>query len=299
MQQRETQRNEVQQILQGLEHLSEGIDRFGHDIQRLDNENLFHQNALISSRRDVLPLTKAIEEKQFAVERAKATDEMLERDLLSIRQTVEEIALHPFDGTFIWKITQIREKLGSSPTLVCLSVIFSFVSAEAQSNVQTSYYSSPFYSSRNGYKMRLRLYPTGDGNARGTHLSLFFVLMRSEYDGIVKYPFCFKVIFCLWDQSGRNEHIIDSFRADARSNSFQRPRSEMNIASGLPKFVPLDVILADDNRFIRDDTIFIKVVIDFGNLSQRCLQELFQLNPAVPHQMKEMTQRHNDDTQPT
>ena len=63
--------------------------------------------------------------------------------------------------------------------------------------------------------MCLRLYPTGDGNCRGTHLSLFFVLMRSEFDGILKYPFCFKVFFCLCDQTGRNEHIIDSFRPDS------------------------------------------------------------------------------------
>lgn len=146
--------------------------------------------------------------------------------------------------------------------------------------------------------MCLRLYPTGDGNCRGTHLSLFFVLMRSEFDGILKYPFCFKVFFCLCDQTGRNEHIIDSFRPDPHSNSFQRPRSQMNIASGLPKFVPLEIILQDENRFIRDNTIFIRVFIDFENLSQENLEELFRMSPSIPHPIGEITRRQtNNDFQ--
>lgn len=176
---------------------------------------------------------------------------------------------------------------------------YTFFSASAQSGTRTSFYSPPFYSSPNGYKMCLRLYPAGDGNARGTHLSLFFVLMRSEYDGILRYPFSYKIVFCLWDQTGENQHIVDSFRADARSNSFQRPRSCMNIASGLPKFVPLDVLLPEENRFIRDDTMFIKAIVDFGNLPKVYLDELINMSPEIPNQIQYITQKHMIDVQST
>ena len=153
---------------------------------------------------------------------------------------------------------------------------------DAQSERQTSIYSPPFYSSSTGYKMRGRLYLHGDGNARRTHMSLFFVLMRSEYDSILKFPFNFKVTFCLYDQTPAQRHIIDSFRPDIKSNSFQRPRSEMNIASGIPKFFPLAMIEQDGNPYVRDDTIFIKIMVDFDDIPKMLLPYALSLNPGLP-----------------
>ncbi|CAF5122846.1 unnamed protein product, partial [Rotaria sp. Silwood1] len=109
---------------------------------------------------------------------------------------------------------------------------------EAKSERQISISSPPFYSSPNGYKMRARLYLNGNGDAHRTHMSLFFVLMRGLNDPILKFPFNYTVTFCLYDQTPAKRHIIDSFRPDINSSSFQRPRSEMNIGSGIPKFCP-------------------------------------------------------------
>jgi hypothetical protein len=129
--------------------------------------------------------------------------------------------------------------------------------------------------------MCVRLYLCGDGNARQTHMSLFFVLMRGEYDSILKFPFHFKVIFCLYDQTNQQNHIIDAFRPDIRSNSFQRPRSEMNIASGIPKFAPLKIFQQENNPYIRDDMMFIKVMIDFGDMPKAILPYALSINPGL------------------
>jgi hypothetical protein len=153
---------------------------------------------------------------------------------------------------------------------------------DAQSERQTSIYSPPFYSSPVGYKMRARLYLYGDGNARRTHMSLFFVLMRSEHDEILKFPFNYKVTFCLYDQTPNQKHIVDSFRPDIKSNSFQRPRSEMNIASGIPKFFPLATIQQEGNPYVRDDTMFIKIMVDFGDIPKTMLSYMLNLNPGLP-----------------
>ena len=130
--------------------------------------------------------------------------------------------------------------------------------------------------------MRARLYLHGDGNARRTHMSLFFVLMRGRNDAILKFPFNFKVTFCLYDQTTQQRHIIDSFRPDIKSNSFQRPRSEMNIASGIPKFFPLAMIQQEGNPYIRDDTMFIKVMVDFSGMPKSLLSYALSLNPGIP-----------------
>jgi hypothetical protein len=130
--------------------------------------------------------------------------------------------------------------------------------------------------------MGARLYLHGDGNARGTHMSLFFVLMRGLNDSILKFPFNYKVTFCMYDQTGTQTHIIDSFRPDIRSNSFQRPRSDMNIASGIPKFFPLAMIEQENNPYVQDDTMFIKVMVDFGDMPKTLLPYALSLNPGLP-----------------
>lgn len=141
--------------------------------------------------------------------------------------------------------------------------------------------------------MCLRLYFNGDGTGRGTHLSLFFVVMRGKCDALLKWPFSQKVssdsrtsgrqserakrkassTWCacllqvtlmLLDQNNR-EHIIDAFRPDVSSSSFQQPISEMNIASGCPLFCPL-AKLAGKSPYLKEDTIFIKAIVDLTGL---------------------------------
>jgi len=135
--------------------------------------------------------------------------------------------------------------------------------------------------------MRARLYLHGDGNARRTHMSLFFVLMRGPNDAILKFPFNYKVTFCLYDQTPQLRHIIDSFRPDTKSNSFQRPRSEMNIASGIPKFFPLAMIQQEGNPYVRDDTMFIKIMVDFRDMPQDLIPYAISLNPGLPTKIRE------------
>lgn len=39
----------------------------------------------------------------------------------------------------------------------------------------------------------MRLYLHGDGAGKGTHVSLFFVIMKGEYDPLLSWPFKHKV----------------------------------------------------------------------------------------------------------
>jgi hypothetical protein len=205
------------------------------------------------------------------------------------------------------RITKDIDASTFSTLTLHLFILFSFTlfPAAAQSERQTSIYSPPFYSSPRGYKMRARLYLDGDGNARRTHMSLFFLLMGSEYDAILKFPFNYKVIFCLYDQTGSQKHIIESFRPDIRSNSFQRPRSDMNIASGIPKFFLLEMIQQEGNPYVRDDTMFIKVMVDFGDMPKTLLPYALSLNPGLPMHVQqekineEMRRKKEEDVKET
>jgi len=66
-----------------------------------------------------------------------------------------------YEGVLIWKIAEYRQR-----------------KLQAVGGRILSLYSQPFYTSRYGYKMCARIYLNGDGVGRGTHLSLFFVVMQ-------------------------------------------------------------------------------------------------------------------------
>ncbi|CAF1139365.1 unnamed protein product [Rotaria sp. Silwood1] len=56
----------------------------------------------------------------------------------------------------------------------------------------------------------------------------------------------------------------------------------MNIASGIPKFFPLTMIQQENNPYVRDDTMFIKVLVDFDDIPKTLLPYVLSLNPGLP-----------------
>ncbi|CAF3600308.1 unnamed protein product [Rotaria sp. Silwood1] len=260
-----TDRTQLQELYEMLNILSGGIETLSNDQERLSNESLQIQVTTSALTEELSKARLSIEETNALLKGVKLNQDILNQDLASVHEEVNELQHLSYDGTFVWKITNFKEKM-----------------IDAQSERQTSIYSPPFYSSPTGYKMRARLYLNGDGNARRTDMSLFFVLMRSDNDAILKFPFNSKVTFCLYDQTPAQRHIIDSFRPDIRSSSFQRPRSDMNIASGIPKFFSLEIIQQEGNSYVRDDTMFIKIMVDFGDIHKTLLPYALSLNPGLP-----------------
>ena len=151
-----------------------------------------------------------------------------------------------YNGTYIWKIDHYNRRF-----------------QEAVSGKTLSIYSPPFYVGRFGYKVCARMYPNGDGVGKGTHMSMFFVIMRGEYDALLPWPFVQKVHFRLIDQD-RIRDASDAFRPEPHSSSFKRPTSDMNIASGCPKFISHAGLR--EGGYIQNDIMFIKVTVDMANL---------------------------------
>ena len=147
-----------------------------------------------------------------------------------------------YNGTLLWKIEGYHKKR-----------------QDAINGVKTALHSPPFYSAQFGYKMCAKIYMNGDGFGKGSHLSLFFVVMKGDYDALQTWPFQKKITMMLLDQ-GNGDHMVDAFHSDPQSSSFQRPKSDMNIASGSPLFMPIDHL--NNRQYIKDDVMFIKIVVD-------------------------------------
>ena len=128
--------------------------------------------------------------------------------------------------------------------------------------------SSPFFTSNYGYKMCTRVYLNGDGSGKGTHLSIYFILLKGEYDSLLRLPFRQQIEFKLFDQNvHESKHICEKFKPDPNSVSFRRPMGHMNVASGLPMFCSHVKLTDHNSEYIKDNTVFIKTCIDLTDLS--------------------------------
>lgn len=110
-----------------------------------------------------------------------------------------------------------------------------------------------------------RVYLNGDGIGKGTHVSLFFVVMRGNYDSMLSWPFRQRVTLTFLDQNNR-DNIVDAFRPDPSSSSFKRPSSEMNIASGCPMLMTLATLDDVSRAYVKDNTAFIKIMVSTEGL---------------------------------
>ena len=71
----------------------------------------------------------------------------------------------------------------------------------------------------------------------------------------------------------------------------------MNIASGIPKFALLSSIEDNDSPYVRNDTMFMKVMVDFGNMHKSVLPYALSLNPGLPLLVQQaMIERKEEET---
>ncbi|XP_027059293.1 TNF receptor-associated factor 3-like [Pocillopora damicornis] len=229
-------------------------------ITNIENRTADHEVLLVENnrtmeevRRDVGNMKRQLDTTQESTRRHDRRIESIEHTLAlrnvtlaDLEEYVKQQEFSSYDGQLLWKIPDYARKRNDAVT-----------------GQQVSFYSPCFYTSRYGYKMCARIYLNGDGMGKGTHISIFFVVMRGQYDALLRWPFRQKVTFMLLDQDNV-EHVIDAFRPDPNSSSFQRPRRETNIASGCPMFCSLAEL--NNHAYVRDDAMFLKIIVDISDL---------------------------------
>lgn len=159
---------------------------------------------------------------------------------LNLRQQLYENT--SYNGRLLWKIDDVVKRLD-----------------KAKNGKITALHSAPTFTEVYGYKFCGRLYLNGDGVGKCTHISLFFVLMKSEYDNLLMWPFRKAIRMRLLNQIDREKDVFESFESNVNSSSFTKPKNDMNIASGCPLFISKEKFINDG--FIKDDTIFVDVCV--------------------------------------
>jgi len=222
----ETRLREVQDISQQLQRLREQVEQ-APAAQRGSRDNVSLEDSQQFSQ-SILSI-----EKQAAILSANLSDADLKLQLIENTST---------NGMLTWKVDNIQYRINQSRT-----------------GHMTALHSPPCYSHKFGFKFCLRLYLNGDGLGKGKNVSLFFVLMKGDYDNLLDWPFNKRVTFTLLapENSKPVREVQETFVPNKTSSSFQKPTKVMNVAAGCPLF--LDNKRLDD--YISDDSIFLKCVV--------------------------------------
>ena len=257
---------QVEQCVQRITYLEKRWGNLSNEIQDLGKNNSQLSDEIDNLKRHQsavsIPSSKVpgFGNEMVPYDRPSSEVKQLEEKVLEVERTLNVISVHhselelqlqaslasTHNGAFLWRIPEVRRRI-----------------RDAKIGRITSIYSPPFYTGRNGYKMCIRAYLNGDGTGEGTHLSIFFVLMKGEYDPLLQWPFESKVSLILVDQD-HMKHLVQTFKPNAQSSSFQKPKTDMNVASGCPEFADLSIL--ENTSYVKDDVMYIKAIVDTSKI---------------------------------
>lgn len=158
-----------------------------------------------------------------------------------------------------------KHELSGLPRVIVWKIInFSEIFRQAKTGEIKRVYGAPFYTESYGYKLKVGIFPNGFANYTNTHLSVFIVVMKGEYDSIIPWPFEKKVTYTLIDQQEdlvERENVIMEINPDIINAAFVRPIDrEEGPGVGIPEYISHEKLFS--RRYLVDDTLFLQVEVD-------------------------------------
>ena len=166
----------------------------------------------------------------------------IEDQNLELNKTGADMEKKTLNGELLWKIDKLDFRM-----------------AQAKLGKVAALHSAPCYTKQYEYKYCVRLYLQGNGEGRGTHISIFFVVMKSEFDELLQWPMRKQVIIQLLNLRNEADSVIETFFSNTRLSSFQRPTEKMNVAVEYPRLISIEQFL--NRGFVKDNSTFIKVTV--------------------------------------
>ena len=138
---------------------------------------------------------------------------------------------------------------------------FTITGVSKHMKYDTEYISPSFYTYENGYKLRLEVYPNGNDEGNGSHVSIFICLLKGEYDDNLKWPMNITIQLTILNWCKDDTHIMKSFSiSDTRVTS---SNEEANDAWGLSQFCTHSTLLtaSEATKYVEDDCMRISLNI--------------------------------------
>lgn len=221
------------------------VEQLGERVQKVEGKNaaLVQEVAQLKTRVEAVKTQTELRDERVngQLQFTRACCGSLSRSVQDLHRQNET---YSYNGELLWIISDVQQKC-----------------AEARGNPDHCMQSRPFYTSRYGYKVCIRLYMNGHEGEWGSKMSFFFILMKGECDPLLSWPFPHPIEFRLMGQgASKGNDVVVHFQPHPRDESFARPVQGMNEARGAPHCaIPVENLRSE--AYVDDNIIFVKVLV--------------------------------------
>ena len=224
-------------VAKEVAELKENLEKSQLKIQELEREKQAQATINAESKHDIEALTLKV-------------NKDLEREVAELRRQQDQdkaLLLHQYVHVFPIEL-----------------VITNFAERKRSNKV---WHSLPFYTHPQGYKLCLTVYANGEGDGKGTRVSVYANVMRGAYDDNLKWPFQGRVVLQLCNQLEDKRHCghIISFSEAADPKAISRVTSGEIAESGcgtptLLAHNDLNFNPAHNCQYLKDDCLHFRII---------------------------------------
>lgn len=190
----------------------------GCDIKLSQDEREVHmQDSVLNHLALVSKLIKHLVEQQATdknrAEIALVTVKNNENEIICLKKDLDAKEKHI--DHFTQQVTQFQEQCDDlklemaviKSTLYQPPFHFTLENFSSLSGSQEQWFSIPFYTHKQGYKMCMSVDCSGSDEGTGTHVSVYAYMMRGEFDNMLSWPFRGILTVRLYNQCGDSKHV--------------------------------------------------------------------------------------------
>ena len=132
--------------------------------------------------------------------------------------------------------------------------------------LDNKYYSPPFTTSPQGYKLCLAVCANGAGSGKGSHLSIFTYIMNGQHDDQLQWPFTGTVIIELLNCKEDKRHYTRILSINTNDEFVRVTRGNYGKNIGFPQFISQFSLESYENvQYLYEDCIFVRVQATANN----------------------------------
>ena len=183
-------------------------------------------------------------------------DMKLKRDALPDHESDEKLHFH----LALDKVSAMEDKMQVLENSLKKPITFKVGQFLSKKNSE-SRFSSPFYTS-DGYCMSIKVYPSGRGMQKGTHVSVYIKIKEGKHDAQLKWPFFGDATLTLLNQlEDKNHHTsVLYLSACGKWDTAFIPHSKLGHDP------------VNNTQFLKDDALYFRVTVDTRSVCRPWLQ---------------------------
>ena len=177
--------------------------------------------------------------------------EYLRDNYLKLRVSAIVYSTHLLSLTPAWQDSLSTTQSGAQFTI-------SQYSKRKQFN--NEYFSPPFTTSPQGYRLCLRVYANGYSSGKGSHLSIYAYIMKGQHDDRLQWPFTGTFIFELLNWLEDKEHYKMTLPIDTNNDFVRVTEREYGKVTGYHQFISQSSLNSSTNpQYLYQDCIRVRV----------------------------------------